>query len=152
MKRIAAGLIALVFTALVGAQTLHAAEKPSADQAKALVEEALAYYKAQGREATIKEVSNAQGKFVKGELYVVIQSVDGTTLAHGTNPKLIGKHLWDIKDPDGKYFVRELSEKAKAGGGWVDYRFTNPQTKTVMSKSSYARLADDLVFICGIYK
>lgn len=153
MKKIAALLTCLVFLFAAAPLVLAADAKATPEQAKALVDEAIAFYKAKGKDAVLKEVSDTHGKFVKGDLYIVIQSTNGVVLAHGPNPKLVGKNFWDTMDPDGKYFVRELVEKGKApGGGWVDYKFTNPQTKTVQSKSSYSKIVDDLNFLCGVWK
>jgi single cache domain-containing protein len=45
-------------------------------------------------------------------------------LAHGTNEKLIGQNLIEAKDPDGKLFVKEPTEMAKAQDDfWQDYKF-----------------------------
>ena len=30
--------------------------------------------------------------------------------------------MWDEKDEDGRYYVRDLVQKAKDGGGWVDIK------------------------------
>lgn len=46
----------------------------------------------------------------------------GKVLAHGANDKMIGKDVIEIRDSDGKYFVRERVEmsprgpKRRAGG------------------------------------
>ncbi|MFZ5426190.1 MAG: methyl-accepting chemotaxis protein [Thermodesulfobacteriota bacterium] len=37
-----------------------------------------------------------------------------------------GKDLGEVKDKNGVYFVRELMNKAKAGGGFVEYIFPKP--------------------------
>jgi signal transduction histidine kinase len=125
----------------------------SADEAKALVEKAIAFYKANGKEKVIAEINNVKGQFVKGELYVFIWDLNGTVLAHGPNPKLIGKDVSELRDADGKLFVKEGVELAKAkGSGWVDYKWTNPVSKKIDAKSTFVKKADDMIFCCGIYK
>ncbi len=58
-------------------------------------------------------------------------------LAHGANSKMIGKDLIDLKDSDGKAFVRERLEMAKTKGkGWQDFKFTNPVTKRIEPKAT----------------
>jgi signal transduction histidine kinase len=61
--------------------------------------------------------------------------------------------MTELKDPDGKRFVYEAVELAKAkGSGWVDYRYTNPVKKKVEAKTTYVLKVDDLILACGIYK
>ena len=44
--------------------------------------------------------------------------------------------MTDVKDADGKYFIRERIEMAnKKGSGWQDYKFVNPLTKQIEPKS-----------------
>lgn len=121
--------------------------------AAALVDKAIAYYKANGREKALAEISNKQGQFVKGEIYVFVWSPKGVILAHGANEKLIGKDIYLLKDSDGKPFVKEAVELAGAKGtGWVDYKWTNPVSKKVEAKTTFVKKVDDLIFACGIYK
>lgn len=125
----------------------------SADEAKALVEKGIAFYKANGKDKALAEFSNPKGQFVKGELYIFIWDLKGVVLAHGANQKLIGKDVSELKDADGKLFVKEGLELAKSkGSGWVDYKWTNPVNKKIEAKTTYVKKVDDLIFCCGIYK
>jgi len=125
----------------------------SADEATALIEKSIAFYKANGKEKALAEVSNSGGQFVKGELYVFIWDLGGTVIAHGANQKLIGKDVSGLKDADGKLFVKEGVELGKSkGSGWVDYKWSNPVSKKIESKSTYVKKVDDMIFCCGIYK
>jgi cytochrome c len=73
-------------------------------------------------------------------------------LAHGANPKLIGKNLWDMQDADGKFLIQGLVETAKKGSGWYYYRWSNPITKKVEDKIAYVLKIDDSLWIgCGVY-
>ena len=47
------------------------------------------------------------------DLYLVVYGFDGKVWAHGFNEKMVGKVLIDLKDIDGKEFVRERTELAK---------------------------------------
>jgi len=49
-----------------------------------------------------------------------------TNVALPTKKEAQGKDLGDSRDKNGVYFVRELMEKAKAGGGFVEYVFPKP--------------------------
>jgi cytochrome c len=124
------------------------------DEAKAMIEEAIAFLKANGKEKTLAELNNKDGKFVKGEVYVVALDLTATMLAHPYNPKLVGKNLLDVPDPDGKLFRKDIVETAKAKGeGWVDFKYKNPTSNKVESKTCIVKKAgDDMVFTCGTYK
>jgi len=125
----------------------------SADEATALVEKSIAFYKANGKEKALAEISNPGGQFVRGEFYVFIWDLNGTVIAHGANQKLIGKDVSGLKDADGKLFVKEGVEMGKSkGSGWVDYKWTNPVTKKMDEKSTFVKKVDDMIFCCGIYK
>ena len=143
-------LVALFFTGMAGLSLASGTQ----DEAKAMVESAIAFMKANGKEKTIAEINNPKGKFVKGEIYVNVHGLDGTMLAHPINQKLVGKNLLEVPDPDGKFFRKDVMEtaKTKPAGGWVDYKYKNPTSGKIEQKTSFVKKADDLVFVCGIYK
>jgi signal transduction histidine kinase len=83
----------------------------------------------------------------------VVYGLDGVVHAHGANEKMVGKNLIDLKDVDGKAFVRERVELGKAKASfWQDYKFTNPENKKVEPKTMYCERLDDTVVCGGIYK
>lgn len=66
---------------------------------------------------------------------------------------MIGKNLIELKDIDGKAFVKERMDLAKAHANfWQDYKFTNPETKKIEPKSMYCEKLDETVVCGGIYK
>jgi len=145
--------------ALAGAFTLtplltHAAgDKASAAEATAMVKKGVAFIKANGKDKAIAEINNKKGQFVDRDLYLVIYGLDGVVRAHGSNEKMVGKNLMELKDIDGKEFVKERVELAKSKGTfWQDYKFTNPVTKKIEPKSMYCEKLDDQVVCGGIYK
>jgi len=150
MKRILLVSFALSFVlGLVFAPGALASQK----DAKALVEKAAAFVKANGKDAALKEINKAKGQFDKGELYVFAYDMNATMVAHPKNAKLIGKNLMDVPDTDGKLFRKEIVETAKTkGSGWVDYKYLNPETKKVEAKTTYVLKAGDIVLCCGTYK
>lgn len=143
---VVAGLLTAASAGIAGAASTPA-------QAKAMVEKAIAYYKASGREKALAEISNPKGQFVKEDLYVFVYDMKGKVVAHGFNQRLIGMDLIGMKDPDGVYYVRERIELVKAKGkGWQDYKFSNPMTKKIEHKTAYVEQVGDLIFGCGAYK
>jgi cytochrome c len=135
------------------AQSMAAGEHGTAQEATAMVKKVVTFMKANGKEKTLAEVNNLQGQFRDRDLYITINDLEGKNLAHGANAKMQGKDLIDLKDADGKPFMRERMELAKTKGkGWQDYKFVNPVTKQIEQKSMYFEKYDDLLINCGIYK
>ncbi len=153
MTKLLSGLLAACFF-LTGPGVALAAEKPgTATEAVAMVQKAIAYIKANGRDRAFAEFSNLKGQFVDRDLYVTVYDLNGTCLAHGFNNKMVGKNMIDLKDPDGKPFVKERNELAKTQNQfWVDYKYINPTTKQIQSKSMYTEKFGDILVCCGIYK
>jgi len=130
-----------------------AAENVTPKEAEAMVKKGLAFVKANGKDKGYAEITNKNGQFIDRDLYLVVYQLDGKVLAHGANEKMVGKMLIDLKDVDGKEFVRERVEMGKAKASfWQDYKFNNPVTKKVEPKSMYCERIDDAVLCGGIYK
>jgi cytochrome c len=132
-----------------------AQERGTAKEAMALVDKAIAYYKANGKAKAFAEFNNKKGQFINKDLYIFVIDWKGSILAHGANEKLINQPTGDLKDADGKFFMREMVKTAQTKGmGWVDYKWTNPVTKNIEQKSSYVKRVpnEDLLIGCGIYK
>jgi signal transduction histidine kinase len=146
-------LAPLLFTLLLVPAPLIAQE---AKDAEAFVKEAVAFCKANGREAFFKEVNFGAGRFNlngKKTLYISVYDTTGKVVAHGASPNKIGSNAMGSKDPNGKLYVKERIDLVKAKGkGWVDYIEINPVDKKAESKTSYVEGIEDLVVSCGIYK
>jgi cytochrome c len=132
----------------------HAAEGGASEaDATAMVKKGVAFIKANGKDKGYAEFTNKASPFHLHDLYLVVYGLDGTVHAHGANEKMVGKNLIDLKDVDGKAFVRERVDMAKAKPTfWQDYKFTNPETKKIEPKSMYCEKLDDTVVCGGIYK
>ena len=64
---------------------------------------------------------------------------DGTNIMHPINPSLVGKNLIENKSQKGVYYIKDLIEAAKKGGGTVIFDF--PKSKddpTLYDKIGYA--------------
>ena len=127
--------------------------KRMAENAKSWVVKAVAFYKASGKRIALAEYSNPEGQFVQDEKYIYVLSLKGTMLAHGVNEKFVGEDFSDVKDYDGRSFIKTIIKKAKAdGSGWVDYKWSNPVNKKIEQKSIYLEKYNNLVVVCGFYK
>jgi signal transduction histidine kinase len=132
------------------------AQKASADEAVAMVKKGVAYVKEHGKEKALAAFSDPTGPFVKGELYLFVYPTngEGTVLAHGQNPKMIGKKLIDMKDTDGLPIIKDMTAIANSpeGKGWYKYKWPNSLTKAVEAKQSYVERVGDMWIGCGIYQ
>ena len=127
----------------------------TAKEAETLVKKAATYIEANGKEKGFAEFTDTKGKFTDRDLYIFVVDFNGLTLAHGGNSKLVGKEMSELKDADGKFFIKEFIKLAKTkGSGWVDYKWENPVTKKIEQKSTYIQRQrqEDYFLGCGIYK
>ncbi|CAA7624095.1 putative methyl-accepting chemotaxis protein [Candidatus Terasakiella magnetica] len=123
------------------------------NEAVAMVERAEALYRSQGLDALVRAVGDKTSTLHDRDLYVIVMEAQGTILAHGRNPGLTSADWRTLKDAEGKLFSKEMVDVARASGaGWVEYVWTNPTTKTLEHKSSYAKCVDNLTLCVGIYK
>lgn len=155
MKTISAVAGAALCAALMTMTSAQAAEGgASKDDAIAMVKKGVAQIKAQGGDKTYAAIiDKADKEFHDRDLYLVVYGLDGTVKAHGANSKMVGKNLIDLKDIDGKPFVRERMEMAqKQASFWQDYKFTNPESKKIEPKSMYCERLEQTVVCGGIYK
>ncbi|WP_425261391.1 cache domain-containing protein [Rubrivivax sp. RP6-9] len=145
----AAALAVLAATCLVAQASTNA----TADEATAMVKKGVAFVKANGKDKAYAAFNDKAGGFTDRDLYLVVYGLDGVVRAHGANAKMIGKNLIELKDIDGKAFVKERVDLAQSKGTfWQDYKFTNPTTKKIEPKRMYCEKLDDTVLCGGIYK
>lgn len=155
MKKNAKWMTAALIVAAGLSHTAWAADSGATkDDAVSMVKKGVAYVKSAGKDKAYAEFSDkANAAWRKADLYLVVYGLDGTVHAHGANAKMIGKNLIELKDIDGKLFVKERVDLAKSKGTfWQDYKFTNPETKKIEPKQMYCEKLDDTVVCGGIYK
>jgi hypothetical protein len=154
MNRSSSKLAAFAVAALLPFAVASAkSEFATPDEATAMVKKGVAFLKANGHEKGWAEISRKGGAFSDRDLYLTVYGLDGTVHAHGANEKMIGRNLIDLKDVDGKPFVRERVELAKSKANfWQDYKFTNPVSKKIEPKSMYCERLDETVVCGGVYK
>ena len=153
-RRIAALAAAVAATMALSAGPAAAKEgNANKEDALSAVKKGVAFIKANGKDKGYAEVSNKQGQFIDRDLYLVVYGLDGTVRAHGANDKMVGKNLIELKDVDGKAFVKERVDLAQVKGSfWQDYKFTNPVSKKIEPKQMYCEKLEDAVVCGGIYK
>ncbi len=143
-----ATLATLVFVAPVLANA-----PATKEEAVAMVKKAVSAIKTSGADKVYAEINTPAGKWIDRDLYVVVYGLDGMSLAHGANPKSAGVMMIDRKDIDGKEFVKERVELAKAKASfWQDYKFQNPASKKVEPKTMYCERLNETAVCAGVYK
>ena len=152
--RDAGGGVTLTGLEAVGDPAAALSRFATQDQARAQVRAAIAFYRANGREALLREINNTHGRFCHGELYVFAMDRGMTMMGLPYQPELIGRNLLDVKDwPGGHYFRREIKRGADTvGHGWVNYEWVNPANHQREPKVTYYEAVGDLVLAAGVYK
>ena len=131
---------------------MAADEFASTKDAEGIVAKAVAYLKSAGAPAAY-EAFTSSPDWKDRDLYVVVYGLNGVVYAHGQNGKMVGKDLIELKDPDGKLFVKERTELARSKGTfWQDYKFTDPVTKKILPKQMYCERTADVAVCAGVYK
>ncbi len=124
----------------------------SKNDAKRWVEKAKQFYKSAGKRIALAEFTNPSGAFVEDEMYIFALGCKGTMLAHGINEKFVGEEFIDLKDSDGKTFIKEIIETANAeGSGWVTYKWYHPLVKKSLPKTVYFEKVDEMIICSGVY-
>ncbi len=147
MKR--ALLVTLVTFFLSISSFALAGDFGTADEAKSMLEKAVAAVKANKAEALAQFVTG-EGGFKDRDLYPFCGGPDGNFTAH---PSLVGKSLKDLKDKAGKALGEDIYATAQEGAiGEVTYMWPRPGTTEPVQKISFVTKVDDQVCAVGYYK
>jgi len=137
----------LLLMILVGSTAAMAADRGTRDEAKVMAEKAADHYRAVGT-AALADFEKPEWR--DRDLYVFAVKSDGTQIANGGNPALIGRNVIDMRDVDGKLTNREMLAVKETG--WVEYKWRNPSTNAVEPKATYVvRVSDDTIVAVGAY-
>lgn len=132
-------LLLLAATATLASNFAFAQERGTREEAKAMTDAAFEHIKKVGQEKAYEDFTHDKANWTKKDLYVMVYNNAAINVAHGANPKLVGKDMSNVRDINGVNLIPELIKAAAKGGGWVDYDWPDPVTKKVMPKSTYAR-------------
>lgn len=126
----------------------------TSDEVKAFVDKGAKLCADKGVSVCLDTFNDKNGEFIEGELYMFAYDFSGVNKALGSNPKMVGKNLYKLKDANGNMLIQELINIAKdKGEGWFDYKWSHPQTKKIADKTSYVKkINDNLLIGSGFYK
>ncbi|MDY6832607.1 MAG: response regulator [Thermodesulfobacteriota bacterium] len=132
-------------------QTVYESALPS--DARDLIQKAVDFYHAHGRDRLLEEMRKKNGLFHHDDLYAFAYDLDMTFVAHPVRPSLVGQNWIDKKDrPGGRYFRQEIQKTALSkGSGWVDYEYENPVNRQIEPKTTFVQRLDDLILCAGAY-
>ncbi|WP_292931996.1 cache domain-containing protein [Noviherbaspirillum sp.] len=89
-------------------------------------------------EATLNEAKAILATLDYGDDgYFFLYDLEGRNLMHPRKPELVGRNLWDLRDPSGSPTIQRLIAQAKAGGGFVRYLWEKPSSGKMAPKLGY---------------
>jgi signal transduction histidine kinase len=126
------------------------AQQGTADQARAMLDKAVAAVKADKTKA-LDMFNKGEGGFKDRDLYVFCANAsDGVLTAH---PTLKGKQLNDIKDEKAFEFGKQIVQTATEGKvSEVTYVWPRPGSDKSVDKVSFVTKAGDQICAVGYYK
>jgi signal transduction histidine kinase len=139
------GVLVLLTTA-----STQAAQYGTADEAKAMLDRAVAAVKADKTKA-LDMFNKGEGGFKDRDLYVFCANAsDGTITAHPTHK---GEQLKDIKGKKGFPLGQEMMQKATEGKiSEVTYWWPRPNSDKPLEKTSFYTKVGDQICGVGYYK
>ena len=153
---IAAGLLMALLLLLLACDIVPATREPiSVSQSdapaytKALVEQAIKYYDANGRDHSIAFYNTDDT--VDGDWYVFIIDPDEGIISHAARPERRGLTFDELVDSAGYNYGADFA-RTTSDGEWVSYMFDNPNTNREQQKHSWVVRHDGLIFGSGWYE
>ena len=124
----------------------------TADEAHAMVKQAVALFRASGRSALSAITADREHRFSKKDMYVFAFNRQGQYLAFGGNADKLKVNLLQVSGLNGRQLISDAFA-LPASGGWVNYSIVNPVSHKVENKTSYIEaVTEDIVLGCGVYR
>jgi signal transduction histidine kinase len=102
---------------------------------------------------TIRETIEDVRFYKDSSGYFYVYNYDCVCVAHATQKDIVGKNLYDHQDSHGNFVIRNLSEAAKNGGGYVMFYWQKPGTTGEKEKLGYVEpiVGTDFFIGSGVY-
>jgi polar amino acid transport system substrate-binding protein len=154
----AVALLGILFVSLAAANDNNSSSYILNPEAKeelvAFAIEAKDFVLAEGKDKALQVFNDPNGKFVRGELYIIAYDFNGTRLAN-INKKsgTTGENVLNATDPNGVSIVRNMLDLAKKGGGFTYYIWPNPAHSNAEElKLTYVLKVDEGLWLgAGMY-
>jgi hypothetical protein len=150
MFRTVAFVVVYIALLVLAAASTQAAQYGTAEEAKAMLDRAVAAVK-QDKAQALEMFNKGNGGFKDRDLYVwCANASDGILMAHPTNK---GKELRDIEGKKGAPFGQEIMQKAAQGTiKEVTYWWPRPGSDKPLEKTTFYTKAGDQICGVGYYK
>lgn len=126
----------------------------TADEARALVERALAHIAAVGWDRAAADFNEPRGAFVDRDMFLFAVDDEDRYLVMGQQPELVGRsvhELLSVSSTVADQFLSCARAAAAAGGGWIAYDGFAADKGGMVRKSAYVRALEGGAFIgCGV--
>ena len=122
-----------------------------AARAQALLDRAVAAYRKDPGRALVD--FSMVGPYQDGDLYVYVVGANGVMQASGgSSVSLVGRDVRELRDADGKLFIKDMLAGAKAwGSGSIEYRWLNGGHGRIEHKIAYYRKSGDAIIAVGYF-
>ena len=119
--------------------------------AQALLDRAIAAYRKDPGRALVD--FSLVGPYQDRDLYVYVVGANGVMQASGgSSVALVGRDVRELRDADGKLFIKDMLAGAKTwGGGSIEYRWLNSEHGRIEHKIAYYRKSGDAIIAVGYY-
>ena len=145
-------LLVGIASALLVSGAGAAGERGTPGEAKAMLEKAVAHYKAVGRKQALADFNARKAPFGDRDLYVFCIGPDRIEVANGGFPSYVGMSADAIKDAKGNAVGKAILDTASKGEGSVEYLWLNPVSHKTEAKISFVEKVGDDVCGVGAYK
>lgn len=81
--------------------------------------------------------------------YFFLYDYSGRNLMHPRQPELVGRDLIELRDSRGVAVIREMIDKARSGGGFVEYLWNRPSLHAQSPKLGYVTGLDRWQWMIG---
>jgi len=142
MKRFA-GMIVMIALAVFFAASVQAEDKVATPaDAKGLLKKVVEYAKANGCEKAFAEINKGTAFKIYKNAYPSATDFSGLCYANPKVPALVGRNILDVKDADGKPFVKNGLEKRKQNFNaesvseykWMDTRTNKVEIRSMIGQ------------------
>jgi cytochrome c len=119
-----------------------------------MVNQALEFFKAQGKDQALKIVNASAGPLRKGALYCFAMDFKGRFVAHPVQQDLRSHDAWELQDAKGKFITQEFIKIAKEQGqGWSEYWWIRINETAPTLKKTYIKRVpgEDILVGAGYY-
>lgn len=125
----------------------------SADEARALVERAVAHAQQHDRAKVLAEFNDPQGPWMDRDLFVFCLDRMGNILANPMSPQNVGVNVNTLDGLRGTHHSDRLWDRVNShGSGWVRYEIAHPRTGLMTQKETFVAAMDDQTLVgCGWY-